>query len=299
MVQSKRIIQALKGVLKERRVSYEQVAGHLGLSLSSVKRLFSTGGFTLERVESICDLAGVDILELARQGEAQRLQVASLTEEHERELIGDPALLLVAICALNRWRFGRILQHYQLSEPRLIQLLARLDRMGLIELLPGNRIKLRVARNFAWLPDGPIHRYFVDHVQNAFLSVAVRARPRSSPFRVGNAVGRVGNRAPGEDGRTHGDLRRADPRRRSSTKPGRPHLWQLPLGGVASMGTRGVPGDAAHGVGHVGRTRACPTGSSHRVGRAKTHPAKWKMRTANMGIDRQPGSVGIRAMSVL
>jgi len=170
MVQSKRIVQALKGVLKERRVSYDQVARHLDLSLSSVKRLFSTGGFTLERVEAICDLAGVDILELARQAEAQRLEVASLTEDQERELIGDPALLLVAICALNRWRFGRIVQHYQLSEPRLIQLLARLDRMGLIELLPGNRIKLRVARNFAWLPGGPIHRYFVDHVQSAFLS---------------------------------------------------------------------------------------------------------------------------------
>ena len=44
--------------------------------------------------------------------------------------------------------------------------------MGLVELLPGNRIRPRVARNFAWLPDGPIHRYFVDHVQSAFLSGA-------------------------------------------------------------------------------------------------------------------------------
>ena len=71
MVQSKRIVQALKGVLKERRVSYERVAGHLGLSLSSVKRLFSTGGFTLERLEAICDLADVDILELARRSQAK------------------------------------------------------------------------------------------------------------------------------------------------------------------------------------------------------------------------------------
>lgn len=171
MVQSRRMVQALKRVLKERRIPYEQVARHLDLSLSSVKRLFSTGGgFTLERLEAICDLADVDILELARQAEAQRLNVASLTEEQERELIGDPALLLVAICALNRWRFERIVKHYQLSEPRLIQLLARLDRMGLIELMPGNRIKLRVVRNFAWLPNGPIHRYFVDRVQSAFLS---------------------------------------------------------------------------------------------------------------------------------
>ena len=170
MIQSKRMIQALKQALKERRVSYDQVSVHLGLSLSSVKRLFSTGGFTLERLERVCDLADVDLLELARRADALRLNVASLTEDQERELIADPVLLLVGICVLNRWSFERIVDRYQISETRLIQLLARLDRMGLIELLPGNRIKLRVARNFAWLPNGPIHRYFVDNVQGAFLS---------------------------------------------------------------------------------------------------------------------------------
>ena len=172
MIQSKRMIQALKQALKERRVSYDQVSAHLGLSLSSVKRLFSTGGFTLERLEKVCDLADVDLLELARRADALRLNVASLTEEQERELIADPVLLLVGICVLNRWSFERIVDRYQISETRLIQLLARLDRMGLIELLPGNRIKLRVARNFAWLPNGPIHRYFVENVQGAFLSGA-------------------------------------------------------------------------------------------------------------------------------
>ena len=170
MIQSKRMIQALKQALKERRVSYDQVSAHLGLSLSSVKRLFSTGGFTLERLEKVCDLADVDLLELARRADALRLNVASLTEDQERELIADPVLLLVGICVLNRWSFERIVDRYQISETRLIQLLARLDRMGLIELLPGNRIKLRVARNFAWLPSGPIHRYFVENVQGAFLS---------------------------------------------------------------------------------------------------------------------------------
>ena len=166
------MVQALKRVLRERRVSYDQIARHLGLSLSSVKRLFSTGGFTLQRLEAVCDLADVDLLELARQAEAQRLRVACLTREQERELVGDPALMLVAICALNRWQFERIVRQYRISGPRLVQLLVRLDRMSLVELLPGNRIRLRVARNFSWLPDGPIHRYFIEHVQNSFLAGA-------------------------------------------------------------------------------------------------------------------------------
>jgi len=170
MLQSKRMVQALKQALRRRRVSYEQVARHLGLSLSSVKRLFSTGDFTLERIEAVCDLADIDLLELARLGNAERLRTMSLSEDQERELVDDPILLLVAVCSLNRWRFDRIVEKYRISETQLIGCLVRLDRLGLIELLPGNRIKPRIARGFAWLPDGPIQRYFVEHVQNSFLS---------------------------------------------------------------------------------------------------------------------------------
>lgn len=176
MSQSQRMVTALKGLLKERRIAYEQVAGHLNLSLSSVKRLFASGAFTLQRIEAICDLAGIDVLELARHAEARRARLPRLTEAQERELVSDPLLLLVAICVLNRWTFEQIVAHYRVTEPEAIVRLARLDRMGLIELLPGNRIKLRIDRDFAWLLDGPIFRYFVDHVQTELLSGQFKPR---------------------------------------------------------------------------------------------------------------------------
>ena len=164
------MVDALKSLLKESGVSYAQAASHLGLSHSSVKRLFATGAFTLARLEALCDLAGVDVLELVRHADARRHRLDRLSAAQERELVADPLLLLAAICVLNRWPFERIVAQYRVSEPQLIKLLVRLDRMGLIELLPGNRVKLHVARNFAWRPDGPIQRYFVDHVQNELLS---------------------------------------------------------------------------------------------------------------------------------
>jgi hypothetical protein len=49
-----------------------------------------------------------------------------------------------------------------------VQLLTRLDRLKFIELQPGNRIKLLVSRTFAWLPDGPIQRFFNDQAHNEF-----------------------------------------------------------------------------------------------------------------------------------
>jgi hypothetical protein len=111
---------------------------------------------------------GMEITDLVRKL-APEPRVEQLSEEQERELVSDLRLLLVAVCAMNRWQFGEILQNYQIEEPELIRYLARLDRMGLVELLPGNRIKLLVSHDFAWQPRGPIQRFFETEVQQDFL----------------------------------------------------------------------------------------------------------------------------------
>jgi len=44
-----------------------------------------------------------------------------------------------------------------------------LDRLGLISVLPGNRIRLNVARDFDWIAHGPIKQYFRDQGLHDFL----------------------------------------------------------------------------------------------------------------------------------
>jgi hypothetical protein len=70
--------------------------------------------------------------------------------------------------ALNHWSLEEIIETYGLSKAECIRLLARLDRLQIIDLLPNDKIRVRVARNFAWLPDGPIQQYFRAQVQNDF-----------------------------------------------------------------------------------------------------------------------------------
>jgi hypothetical protein len=57
-----------------------------------------------------------------------------------------------------------------LSQAEAVKRLARLDRLGIIDLLPGNRIKLRLAHNFSWRKDGPLQRFFESHVQRQFFA---------------------------------------------------------------------------------------------------------------------------------
>ena len=168
MRQTQALITTLKKALKAHGLTYRHVAEALNLSEASVKRLFSQPGLSLARLDQVCQLMDMEITDLVEMMEAGRGQLSELTEEQERELVSDVQLLLVAFLAVNGWRFEEILQYYEIAKTDLVHCLARLDRLKLIELLPNNRIKLLISANFAWRRNGPIQRFFTEHMQEEF-----------------------------------------------------------------------------------------------------------------------------------
>lgn len=168
MAQTSAIISELKRQLRAHGLTYQDVANALSLSEASVKRLFSEKQFSLKRLDQVCTLMGMEISDLVRKL-APEPKVEQLSLEQEQELVSDVRLLLVAVCAMNRWQFREIHQVYDVSETELIGYLAKLDRMGVLELLPGNRFKLLVSHDFAWQPGGPIQKFFEAEVQQDFL----------------------------------------------------------------------------------------------------------------------------------
>jgi len=170
MRQTRAIHDALKRQLRAHGRTYAAAAGVLELSEASVKRLFARGELSLERIERLCDWIGVDIAEVVAQSQSLQAAVTELTPEQERELARDPALLLVAFLALNRWSEADILAQYRFGKPELTLLLIRLERLGLLELGPGERIRLRTARHFHWRKDGPVQRWFAERVLPEFLA---------------------------------------------------------------------------------------------------------------------------------
>ena len=163
------LVSALKRHLKQQGRTYRDVAAAIGLSEPTVKRLFAEESFSLGRMVEICKLLGFTLAELAQDAEVSATRLRTLTSAQEKELVSDPKLLLVAVCALNHWLVDDILSVYRLGEAECVQKLLRLDRLGLITLLPANRIRLNVARDFDWLDDGPIRRYFREQGMPGFL----------------------------------------------------------------------------------------------------------------------------------
>jgi transcriptional regulator with XRE-family HTH domain len=168
MAQAHAVVDVLKRELKARGLTYAEVARRIGMSEPSVKRMFSQRNFTLTRLDEICAAAGIEFTELTRGFNREEHLISQLTQAQEREIVGDPKLFLVAICALNLLGVEDILATYDVTEAELIGLLVRLDRMGIIELLPNNRFRLRIARTFAWIPNGPIQSAFRANAHDFF-----------------------------------------------------------------------------------------------------------------------------------
>lgn len=152
------VMKALKAALKARGMRYAELAQALGLSEASVKRCFSQQTLTLDRLEKICAVLEIDLLELVklsrREQEAQRF----LRLDQERLLATDAQLLSLFHLVASGWSYAEIRADFDISERALSRQLARLDRGGLIELGPRNRLRLRVPARFEWRANGPVKR---------------------------------------------------------------------------------------------------------------------------------------------
>ena len=157
------LVHALKAELKAAGITYAELAPRLGMAESSIKRIFAKGDMPLSRVDELCRILKIDFADLARKvADAQPLR-RELTLDQEKAVIADRRLLLMAICCLSQWTLDQILATYTLTEAQGVQYLAQLDRLGIIELRPLNRYRLKLAKTFRWRPHGPVMDFFREH----------------------------------------------------------------------------------------------------------------------------------------
>jgi hypothetical protein len=170
MADKARIVTELKQALREKGHTYTAVAGKLGLSLASVKRLFSSGDFSLQRVDQVCELLEMSLWEILERAQQRAAPTNPLTLTQEQEIVSDPKLFLVTWLVVNRTQFEEIVRDYRFTQSELLRYLIRLDRLKVIELQPGNRARLLVSRHFAWRTGGAVQKYIHQKLLREFLS---------------------------------------------------------------------------------------------------------------------------------
>lgn len=170
MSQISQISTTLKGLLKQQQLTYKDIAQKLNMSEANIKRIFSTNSFTLERLEDICDLLNINLSDLFLITQQQVEKLTQLTQEQENQLLSDPKLLLVAVCVRDGWTFNELIEHYDIDQFECTRLLAKLDKLKIINLLPNNHYKLLIAQDFRWIPGGPLEKFMEQEVMVKFMA---------------------------------------------------------------------------------------------------------------------------------
>ncbi|ADX48276.1 XRE family transcriptional regulator [Paracidovorax avenae] len=183
------LVIALKKELKAAHMTYADLAQALGMAESSVKRMLARGDMPLSRIDAICRALRLDFADLARRVADSQPLLDQLSLEQERAVVADKKLLLMAICVLSQWTLEQILGTYRLSDAEGVKYLAQLDRIGIIELRPLNRYRLKLAKTFRWRAHGPVMHYFRDHALLDYFSGGFDG-PGEGVLMVHGAIGR-------------------------------------------------------------------------------------------------------------
>jgi transcriptional regulator with XRE-family HTH domain len=151
------LVGTLKKALKLKGITYQKLAKLLDISETTVGRIFSEGTFTLERFLKILEVIGIPLQELLSMQEIEMEgRSQTLTLEQEKFFVKNLNYLAFAILLIKFEKPQKVADAYNLSKETMYKILGQLEKLGLINWLPGDEVRILVSRRTMFLKDGPL-----------------------------------------------------------------------------------------------------------------------------------------------
>ncbi len=160
---------ALKGALRAKGVSYKDLAESLSLSEASIKRIFSTGSFSLDRFLEICEVSGITPQSLFSLMSEKSAKVYEYSEIQEQFFVENPNHLSFFDLLLKGNSPKSIAKKHELTITQVQKFLRDLEKIDLVDWLAGDRAKLKVSRNVRWRKGGPLKQKLLPKAREEFL----------------------------------------------------------------------------------------------------------------------------------
>jgi len=166
-----RIFEELKSVLKERGLTYKQLADRIGVTEGAVKKTLTAEDISLGRLSTVAEAAGVTVRELFRRldrADEVRFQLSAAQElyfsQHPKTLRFF-LLLLEASASV-------VMKEQKLAAEKCARYLDELEKLGLVVGEGLERRPKTQAKILKWNPNGPyaktqnrkITQQLVDHL---------------------------------------------------------------------------------------------------------------------------------------
>jgi len=169
--QMPQLLAALRTILRASGFGIRRIAERMGVSEATVKRWFQGQGLAVDRLEELCALAGTSFRELTELAiEPPRELARQLTLAQEQALTASTLLSFLFFMILSGWPPRDLHDDFGVPMERIEAELQRLERLALIDRLPGGRVRSRIDRRVAWRR-GPMRKHFEQHVKRQFMEI--------------------------------------------------------------------------------------------------------------------------------
>jgi transcriptional regulator with XRE-family HTH domain len=168
---SSAMLKALRQHLRRQGWTALRIAGEFAIGEATAKRWLAGKGLTLSRLDALANLAGLSLAELARETERPPAGLAQeLTLAQEKALSSDIFLSFLFMTVLAGIPPEEIGADFGVPQRDLEAALIRLERLALIDRLPGGRVRPLIDRAVAWRKT-PMRALFEEHMKPQFLAM--------------------------------------------------------------------------------------------------------------------------------
>ncbi|RUO34282.1 helix-turn-helix domain-containing protein [Aliidiomarina sanyensis] len=154
-----RALETIKMTLKERGLSYTDVAERFQVSLNTVKRMLNGDDISLQRLLSLAEMCDLDVATLLRSATSGHAPHQYFTDEQDEAFAEHPDLMVLFSALRYQQNTPEQVAREQGWNPAtLYQKLRQLENIGLIALEPENRFRFLVHGPLGFRPHSRVLR---------------------------------------------------------------------------------------------------------------------------------------------
>ncbi len=150
------LFAALKAVLKERKVTYKDLAERTGTSESSIKRLFSIEECSLSRLTDILGAVDIALMDLMEYASQRRIDVSAFTLETEAFFAESLDYFFIYRKLFHHRSVAEVMRRENLTRAQMTKYLRKLDELDIVKWLPEDRIQFLHGEYLKFRDDGPL-----------------------------------------------------------------------------------------------------------------------------------------------
>lgn len=137
------LVTLIKKILKERKITYSELAKQMGLSESGLKKIFSSKDISFGRISQIASILGLRVTDLLSELENKETHNVVFTDEEQKYFLKNSLHFSFFVRLLiERQTVEEIQKDFKLNDAETFKILKKLDSFKWLQLLPENKIKL-------------------------------------------------------------------------------------------------------------------------------------------------------------